>query len=1342
MCDYGDDGTTSYQDICRYTCVDGFEIMGSSSRTCLSTGMWSNDEPLCTRVSCPTLNHPANGTISCSSGSNQDAVYEVTCNFTCDTGYQLTSGSHSRTCLSDGRWNGTEATCGRVPCVRLPQPANGAISCSLGDDGVASFEDTCTFTCNSGYEVRGSSMRTCQSDESWSGMTTTCARVSCPDLGQPDNGMIDCTFGDDGVASYQDTCGFSCADGYRLRGSTSRNCQSDRTWSGGIATCHRVPCDELPQPEHGSVMCDYGDDGTTSYQDICRYTCVDGFEIMGSSSRTCLSTGMWSNDEPMCTRVSCPTLNHPANGTISCSSGSNQDVVYEVTCNFTCDTGYQLTSGSNSRTCLSDGRWNGTEATCGRVPCVRLPQPTNGAISCSLGDDGETSFEDTCTFTCNSGYEVRGSSMRTCQSDESWSGMTTTCERVSCPDLGQPDNGMIDCTFGDDGVTSYQDTCGFSCADGYRLRGSTSRNCQSDGTWSGGIATCHRVPCDELPQPEHGSVMCDYGDDGTTSYQDICRYTCADGFEIMGSSSRTCLSTGMWSNDEPMCTRVSCPTLNHPANGTISCSSGSNQDVVYEVTCNFTCDTGYQLTSGSHSRTCLSDGRWNGTEATCGRVPCVRLPQPTNGAISCSLGDDGVTSFEDTCTFTCNSGYEVDGSNLRSCQSDGGWSGMTTTCERVPCPDLGQPDNGMIECMFGDDGVASYQDTCRFSCAEGYRLSGSTSRNCQSDGTWSGATETCDRVPCDELPQPEHGSVMCDYGDDGTASYQDVCRYTCVDGFEIMGSSSRTCLSTGMWSNDEPMCTRVSCPTLNHPANGTISCSSGSNQDAVYEVTCNFTCDTGYQLTSGSHSRTCLSDGRWNGTEATCGRVPCVRLPQPTNGAISCSLGDDGETSFEDTCTFTCNSGYEVRGSSMRTCQSDESWSGMTTTCARVSCPDLGQPDNGMIDCTFGDDGVASYQDTCRFSCADGYRLRGSTSRNCQSDGTWSGGIATCHRVPCDELPQPEHGSVMCDYGDDGTTSYQDICRYTCADGFEIMGSSSRTCLSTGMWSNDEPMCTRVSCPTLNHPANGTISCSSGSNQDVVYEVTCNFTCDTGYQLTSGSHSRTCLSDGRWNGTEATCGRVPCVRLPQPTNGAISCSLGDDGVTSFEDTCTFTCNSGYEVDGSNLRSCQSDGGWSGMTTTCERVSCPDLGQPDNGMIECMFGDDGVASYQDTCRFSCAEGYRLSGSTSRNCQSDGTWSGATETCDRVPCDELPQPEHGSVMCDYGDDGTTSYQDVCRYTCVDGFEIMGSSSRTCLSTGMWSNDEPMCTRGVLVVGCKMVYLCLRYVISVLSNPQSSC
>ena len=63
-------------------------------------------------------------------------------------------------------------------------------------------------------------------------------------------------------------------------------------------------------------------------------------------------------------------------------------------------------------------------------------------------------------------------------------------------------------------------------------------------------------------------------------------------------------------------------------------------------------------------------------------VGCVPLIQPTNGTISCSLGDDGVTSFQDTCTFTCNSGYEVRGSNVRTCESDGSWSGSEATCER------------------------------------------------------------------------------------------------------------------------------------------------------------------------------------------------------------------------------------------------------------------------------------------------------------------------------------------------------------------------------------------------------------------------------------------------------------------------------------------------------------------------------------------------------------------------------------------------------------------------------------------------------------------------------------
>ena len=57
------------------------------------------------------------------------------------------------------------------------------------------------------------------------------------------------------------------------------------------------------------------------------------------------------------------------------------------------------------------------------VNCLSLTDPNNGIINCSLGDDNITSYEDTCSFTCDTGYELTGSDTRTCQSDRSWSGI-------------------------------------------------------------------------------------------------------------------------------------------------------------------------------------------------------------------------------------------------------------------------------------------------------------------------------------------------------------------------------------------------------------------------------------------------------------------------------------------------------------------------------------------------------------------------------------------------------------------------------------------------------------------------------------------------------------------------------------------------------------------------------------------------------------------------------------------------------------------------------------------------------------------------------------------------------
>ena len=64
-------------------------------------------------------------------------------------------------------------------------------------------------------------------------------------------------------------------------------------------------------------------------------------------------------------------------------------------------------------------------------------------------------------------------------------------------------------------------------------------------------------------------------------------------------------------------------------------------------------------------------------------IRCDNLSAPANGEItSCSSGRVGVGYEKDTCSFTCNTGYKLTGSDTRTCQSDGSWNGSDAVCRR------------------------------------------------------------------------------------------------------------------------------------------------------------------------------------------------------------------------------------------------------------------------------------------------------------------------------------------------------------------------------------------------------------------------------------------------------------------------------------------------------------------------------------------------------------------------------------------------------------------------------------------------------------------------------------
>ena len=58
-------------------------------------------------------------------------------------------------------------------------------------------------------------------------------------------------------------------------------------------------------------------------------------------------------------------------------------------------------------------------------------------------------------------------------------------------------------------------------------------------------------------------------------------------------------------------------------------------------------------------------------------IDCGDPGTPTNGQRSLSS-----TTYNSVVTYTCDVGYTLQGSNSRTCQSDGEWSGSVPQCSR------------------------------------------------------------------------------------------------------------------------------------------------------------------------------------------------------------------------------------------------------------------------------------------------------------------------------------------------------------------------------------------------------------------------------------------------------------------------------------------------------------------------------------------------------------------------------------------------------------------------------------------------------------------------------------
>ncbi|XP_070554203.1 protein mesh-like [Ptychodera flava] len=452
-------------------------------------------------------------------------------------------------------------------------------------------------------------------------------------------------------------------------------------------------------------------------------------------------------------------------------------------------------------------------------------------------------------------------------------------------------------------------TLTFDCLPGYIYRnGSTERQCQSDGFWDGTDIACDIVVCGNLETPRDGSM-----DLIDTVYKSAAYFVCDEGFDIVGSEVRRCQADGTWDGEQPSCQLVHCENITAPSNGT-----KLGNDYSYFSVVSFVCDVGFDLI-GSSSIHCQANGSWNSSVPSCGVVSCGHLETPRNGSMN-STGE----VYESKAFFNCDEGFDMIGSVVRTCQANGTWDGQQTTCKWSDCPRMESPMNGWFT-----ENSNSTARTVRFACDEGFILMGRDTLTCFR-GSWDDSAPICQVVTCPSFTAPSHGNITFSGN-----TYLSRATLSCDIGYDVKGQSVRICTASGTWSGLSSSCFIATCPPLVIPNNGTIN-STGN----TYLSVATFSCNDGYNL-HGSSVRTCTADGSWDGQSVSCKVVTCPILVTPKEGTMT-STGN----TYLSVATFSCNNGYNLHGSSVRTCTADGSWDGQSVSCEAHSQEDVGSEDS------------------------------------------------------------------------------------------------------------------------------------------------------------------------------------------------------------------------------------------------------------------------------------------------------------------------------------------------------------------------------------------------------------
>ncbi|XP_054906053.1 complement receptor type 2-like [Poeciliopsis prolifica] len=880
-----------YNQTIHFSCHKGYTLIGNKTIRCTHTGRYDSKQPQCI------------GT---------ELRYE------CIIGYKNVNGTGIMTC-DDGNWTKPDIICRKKDCGHLEAQPHMLYDTSQG----TLFGAAVYVSCVKGFRLIGSRVKHCV-DTGWFG-TANCVVVSCPKPTRVENGIH--SWNNVRKPEYQQTIHFACKKGYSLVGNKTIRCTETGGYDSEPPRCVLVTCPKPTRVENGRHS--WNNVRKPEYRQTIHFTCNTGYNLVGNKIIRCTETGEYDSQPPRCVFVTCPKPTRVENGKHSWNSDLEPE--YRQTIRFTCNTGYNLVGNEIIR-CTETGQYDSQPPRCVIVTCPKPTRVENGKHS--WNNDLEPEYRQTIRFTCNTGYNLVGNETIRCTVTGGYDSQPPRCVVVTCPKPTRVENGRH--SWNNVRKPEYRQTIHFTCNTGYNLVGNEIIRCTETGEYDSQPPRCVIVTCPKPTRVENGKHS--WNNDLEPEYRQTIRFTCNTGYNLFGNETIRCTETGGYDSQPPRCV-ADCSKPQHVENTVLSAESLLKKIFPSGTVIKYICIIGSDKISGTGIIRCVN-GKWTKPDIICKLVTCPKPTRVENGRHS--WNNDLEPEYRQTIRFTCNTGYTLVGNETIRCTVTGGYDSQPPRCVG-DCPKPQHVQNTVLsaeslrksifpigtvikyQCIDGSDqisgtginrcvngkwtkpdiickrsdcGVPEAKPHMSFDtshgtiigavatviCEEGYRVSGSRSKQCVDEG-WFGIAD-CIPVSCSKPIKVENGEHS--WNSDREPEYRDTIHFTCDAGYTLFGNETITCTESAEYDSEPPRCVR-NCPIPKSVENMVLTNESLLREDFPDGTKVTYECANGFEKESGSEIITCI-DGTWTEPDLICKKIEPPLNLLLIGVAVGCSL--------------------------------------------------------------------------------------------------------------------------------------------------------------------------------------------------------------------------------------------------------------------------------------------------------------------------------------------------------------------------------------------------------------------------------------------------------------------